>query len=107
MTYAYAIQSSELFAEVAVKYLDQMGENSICFGSESGNIEPFLKAYTVIEKNKSDYEYALRKQLNKEDSFPVASHKACQASDLTEIDLIQPNNILCISYVNAIIRLTL
>ena len=107
LPYAYAVQSSELFAEGAVKSLAQMGVNSICFGSESGNIEPFLKAYTVIEKNKPDYEYALQKQLNKGDSFPVASQKAYQAIDLTEIDLLQPNNILGFSYVNAIKHLNL
>jgi len=107
LPYAYAVQSSELFAKGAVKSLSQMGVNSICFGSESGNIEPFLKAYTVIEKNKTDYEYALQKQLNKGDSFPVACQKAYQAIDLTEIDLLQPNNILGFSYVNAIKNLNL
>src|SRR5699024_10078531 len=107
LPYAYAVQSSELFAEGAVKSLAQMGVNSICFGSESGNIEPFLKAYTVIEKNKPDYEYAIQKQLNKGDSFPVASQKAYQAIDLTEIDLLQPNNILGFSFVNDIRRINL
>src|SRR5699024_12691132 len=102
MPYVYTFQSSELLAESSVKSLAKMVLNSICFGSESGNIEPFLKAYTVIEKNKPDYEYALQKQLNKGDSFPVASQKAYQAIDLTEIDLLQPNNILGFSYVNAI-----
>src|SRR5699024_6151595 len=56
---------------------------------------------------KPDYEYALQKQLNKGDSFPVASQKAYQAIDLTEIDLLQPNNILGFSYVNAIKHLNL
>src|SRR5699024_12802005 len=91
----------------AVISLAQIGVNSICFCSASCNIEPLLQAYTVIEKNKPDYEYALQKQLNKGDSFPVASQKAYQAIDLTEIDLLQPNNILGFSYVNAIKHLNL
>src|SRR5699024_10137664 len=94
MPYVYTFQSSELLAESSVKSLAQMGLNSICFGSESGNIEPFLKAYTVNEKNKTDYEYALQKRLNKGDSFPVASQKAYKAIDLSEIDLLQPTTLL-------------
>lgn len=102
LPYPYAVQSSELFAEGAIKSLAQMGVQSICFGSESGNAQAFLQAHSVINENKPQYEHILHTHLDNGDSFPAASQKAYQAIGLTNIDLVQPNNILGFSYVRAI-----
>src|SRR5690625_4243086 len=38
LPYPYAVQSSDFFAKGAVFTLNEIGADSICFGSESGNI---------------------------------------------------------------------
>src|SRR5699024_8542145 len=41
LPYSYTVQNSTIFADGAVKSLQQLGVSSICFGSETGSIHPF------------------------------------------------------------------
>lgn len=102
LPYAYAVQSSELFAEGAIKSLHELGIDSVCFGSESGEIDDFLNAFSIIDENKVKFEKALHTYLNDGEAFPTASSKAYKAIGLAHIDLFKPNNILGFSYVQAI-----
>ncbi|MFD2043997.1 nucleotidyltransferase [Ornithinibacillus salinisoli] len=104
LPYTYAVQSSNLFAKGSVRTLNEVGVDSICFGSESGDIAPFLSGYETRMKKESTYKEFLTKALDKGLSFPEASKEAYQAIGLTSnaIDLSKPNNILGFSYVSAI-----
>lgn len=50
LPYLYAVQSSNLFAEGAVRTLHESGVSSICFGSESGDADHFTEGYSVYRK---------------------------------------------------------
>ncbi|RDW18455.1 nucleotidyltransferase [Oceanobacillus arenosus] len=106
LPYAFAVQNSDIFAHGAVLTLHEIGVSSICFGSESGRISPFLNSYkTYIDKNDL-FNTALKMGLAEGKSFPEASRDAYQKIELTsgEIDLSKPNNILGFSYVKAILN---
>ncbi|SHF49124.1 nucleotidyltransferase [Ornithinibacillus halophilus] len=104
LPYPYAVQSSNLFATGAVLTLSEIGVDSICFGSEHGEIESFTTGYDLFTNNKDSYNTTLDKYLKEGLSFPAASTKAYHEIGLSngDIDLSQPNNILGFSYVKAI-----
>ncbi|RPF56097.1 nucleotidyltransferase [Aquisalibacillus elongatus] len=104
LPYVYAVQYADLFAKGAMLQLDGLNVDDVCFGSEEGNIEPFLEGYDHYLQEKSLYQSTLHKYLDDGLSFPQASKKAYESINLTqgEIDLSQPNNILGFSYVKAV-----
>ncbi|TMN23479.1 nucleotidyltransferase [Lentibacillus cibarius] len=104
LPYLYAVQSSDLFAEGAVRTLHESGVSSICFGSESGNTQHFMEGYDVFRQNEPFYRELLQDYLKQGIAFPEASRLAYQKIGLTteEMDLSQPNNILGFSYVQTI-----
>lgn len=106
LPFPYAVQSSTLFAKGAVQTLNQMGVDSICFGSESGKISQFKNSYSLLEKKQSEYQATLKEKLSKGLSFPSASEEAYKSIGFNEshLDLTQPNNILGFSYVREILK---
>lgn len=106
LPYAYAVQNSDYFARGAVQALHAIGASSICFGSEAGNADPFISAYLVQQERKQDYKIELKASLDQGLSFPEASMNAYRAIGLVnkQFDLSQPNNILGMGYVNAILE---
>jgi predicted nucleotidyltransferase len=109
LPYAFAVQSSELFAKGAVLALDALGTTSLCFGSESGEISDFIHSYKQLTAKQNEYEQALKMHIKKGLAFPEASRAAYQHIDLdlAKIDLSKPNNILGFSYVKIIYDLQL
>ncbi|MGM8364237.1 nucleotidyltransferase [Virgibacillus sp. W0181] len=104
LPYAYAVQSSELFAKGAVQTLYQIGVDSICFGSEQGNIHYFQSAYKHFKNNQVNFKQEQHHYLNKGYAFPEASRKGYDKIGLTDakLDLTKPNNILGFSYVKEV-----
>lgn len=103
LPYIYAVQNSDIFARGAVAVLNEIGVSSICFGSESGNLESFKENYDLLENNKTEYNNKLKEHLSEGLSFPEASKYAYQAIGMsTKTDLTKPNNILGFSYMKAI-----
>ncbi|MGX4669126.1 nucleotidyltransferase [Cerasibacillus sp. JNUCC 74] len=109
LPYAFAVQSSELFAKGAVLALDALGTTSLCFGSESGEISDFIHCYKQLTAKQNEYEQALKMHIKKGLAFPEASRAAYHHIDLdlAKIDLSKPNNILGFSYVKMIYDLQL
>jgi len=106
LPFCYAVQSSEWFAKGAVASLAEAGVSSICFGSESGDVDAFLKVYNTREQNTNLYQEVFRSNLDNGLSFPEANRAAYRAIGLDngKVDLSQPNNILGFSYVKEIIE---
>ncbi|MEN2766555.1 nucleotidyltransferase [Ornithinibacillus xuwenensis] len=106
LPFVFAVQSSDLFSKGAVLTLHELGVDSICFGSESGNINNFIQGYSDFINQQPVYQDALKKALNEGLAFPEASRKAYQSIGLTteDMDLSQPNNILGFSYVKTILE---
>lgn len=106
LPYAFAVQSSDLFAKGSVLTLNELGVDSICFGSESGEITDFVEGYHTFDQRKKSFQDTLKKQLSLGLSFPEASKMAYKNIGLTTagMDLTKPNNILGFSYVKAILE---
>lgn len=106
LPYVYAVQNSDIFANGAVRILNEIGVNNICFGSESGDIDLFIKAYESFKEKEAIFKETLKSNLNTGISFPEASKRAYSKIGLTNnlIDLSMPNNILGFSYVKAILE---
>ena len=104
LPYVFACQYADLFSKGAIATLDALGVDQICFGSESGNIQPFLNGYEKWSNEKTFFEKTLKESLTSGASFPQASREAYRKLNLTSetFDLSQPNNILGFSYVKAI-----
>ncbi|WP_071395447.1 nucleotidyltransferase [Bacillus tuaregi] len=103
LPYSFAVQKADTFAVGAVSLLAEAGCDSICFGSESGNINTFYQTYHFLSRNQEAYNHNIKHFIDKGYSYPKASSMAFQAiapaNDL--IDLSLPNNILGFQYVKA------
>lgn len=104
LPFAYAVQSSHYFATGAVTILNDLKVETICFGSESGKIEPFYHGVSLMQKHKRLYDETIQTYLQKGYSYPRASSKAYEEIGIDDLDLFQPNNILGLSYTKAIVH---
>lgn len=105
----YATGSAEFFAYGAVSLLEKLGcVDSICFGSECGNIEVLQDLAKIIHDEPKQYQDSLNDSLRQGDSFPRARQKAMRdflKSNVADSILGEPNNILGIEYLKALYRL--
>ncbi len=107
-----AVSSAEGFAGGAVDIFNSLGIDILFFGSECGDL-PALKTVAGLLANESPaYKDALNKGLKAGLSFPAAREEALLSSmktdDIENPDLIRdiindPNNILAIEYLKALI----
>jgi predicted nucleotidyltransferase len=105
----FATSSAEDFAACSVALLDRLGVvDSVCFGSECGDLNKLSGIASVLAEEPKAYTDALRMELKKGLSFPQARYQAlisCEIlSDEDASILASPNNILGIEYCKAIIR---
>ena len=105
----YACASAEYFAYGAVSLLHALRcVDSICFGSECGDLTLLQKAADIMAEEPDAYKHSLQSYLRDGYRFPLARQKAFQ--DFTKEEgiasiLKQPNNILGIEYLKALSRL--
>ncbi|GAA0494906.1 nucleotidyltransferase [Salinibacillus aidingensis] len=104
LPYVFAVQHADLFAKGAILTLDSLNAHTVVFGSELGDIDPFIQSYQQYKQKEEDYKTILQEFLRKGYSFPEAGRKAYEYIGLKtdHLDLTQPNNILGFSYVKAI-----
>ena len=102
---AYACSSAELFAMGSVQLLSRLGVvDYLSFGSESGNIEAFIKLGHALHNESALFQQTLKTELKKGLSFPVARQNALKMELPDYIDILGgPNNILGIEYCRALI----
>ena len=104
----YALSSAELFAFGAIKILDSLGfVSSICFGSETGVLEPLDAVAEILSNEPEEYKVFLKKFLEKGLSYPAARESALNeffGADMAEV-VSSSNNILGIEYLKALKRL--
>lgn len=105
LPYAYAVQSSQLFAKGSVLTLNALGVSHICFGSEAGDITDFITGHHFLKKHHNVFQDQLKSGLKQGLSYPAASKAAYDKIGLSQlnVDLSQPNNVLGFSYVNEIL----
>lgn len=106
LPFAYACNSAAYFGTGAVSILDGLGcVTHLSFGSESGEMQPLLEIAKFLAKEPKAYKNALKENLDKGHSFPKARAFALTETFGKADALKQPNNILGIEYLKAIIRL--
>ncbi|MGG3466556.1 nucleotidyltransferase [Neobacillus pocheonensis] len=104
LPYRFAVQKAETFANGAVSILDAAGCESLCFGSESGDISSFLQTIHFLEENQKSYDENIKQFIHTGVSYPKAMALAFQHLSDSEkfLDLAKPNNILGFQYIKAI-----
>lgn len=103
----YSTASAEGFAFAACGLLINSGiVNSLCFGSESGNIEELLNYASVLEHESTKTDALIRDLIKQGYTYPAAREKAVNLLDnrtpLKDTDISLPNNILGIEYIRAL-----
>ena len=121
----YASQSAELFAKGSVSLLNSLGcVNSICFGSEEGNINALYLIASILCLEPQEFKEKLSSYLSEGMLFPTARNKALFdyinspdfsfGDNFNNIDLSEErlndilsssNNILGIEYIKQLISL--
>jgi len=111
----YALRSAEYFAYGSIQLLNKTGiVNKIVFGSEIGNIKPLLEISEVLAYEPDQLSNLIQEELQTGISFPEARANALQkyftkfknssSSKQFKTILNNPNNILGIEYIKALIR---
>lgn len=98
LPFVFGSQSADIFADASIKILHYLGCKTVVFGSESNNIE----ALENVAKFQDSQEYNLKvkEYLNKGINYPTALAKALNTSQ----DIFNPNDLLGISYIKAILN---
>lgn len=103
LPYSFAVQKADIFAYGAVYLLNALKCGSICFGSEEGEIMPFIHTKNFLNDHKTTYEQAINMYMKEGLSYPAALGSAFKQLNPTTdtVDLSKPNNILGFQYLSA------
>ncbi len=101
LPYVYSTQSSDIFASAAIKILNYLKVDTICFGTERDSIGD-IKKCAITQLNDPRYEKIVKEQLDLGVNYPTALNKALMK--LIDIEITEPNDLLALSYVKEIIK---
>lgn len=103
----FSTSSAEFFSSAAVHILSHIGiVDSLCFGSETGDLETLKKIALYLNNEPENYKNCLRNFLKEGFSYPDARSNALK--NILNIDpniIKSPNNILAIEYLKALEKL--
>lgn len=104
---AYATASAETFAFGGVSLLHQLGfVDYLCFGSECGDIHALWNIANFLIKPDDSFEFAIKQLVQDGMSYPAARANAYTVATGYSPQLLeQPNNILGIEYLKALLKL--
>lgn len=100
LPFAYATQSSDIFAKGALTILNQLGIDTLVFGSESNNIDKLTKIAKLQIKN-PEFDKLVKQNLKQGINYPTALNKALHT--LSNDEIKEPNDLLGISYIKEIL----
>lgn len=108
----YACQPAEIFALGSIKILNALGViDFICFGSELGDIDSLHTLARLLHDEPEAFKLLLKKQLELGVSYPRAVSAALSSylgtgSEAVTSDILgNPNNVLGIEYIKALMAL--
>lgn len=94
----FGVQSADIFAQKAILLLNELKVDKLVFGSESNNL---IKLKRIAKKQlEKDFDYKVRTYLKKGYNYPTALKKALNI----DFDYNNPNDLLGISYLKAILK---
>lgn len=100
LPFYFAVQRADRFAQGGVTIAESIGATSLSFGSECGEIEPFLTAAAENQEQTPAYQLLLKEGLARGLSSAMAASQAFRAMTKT-LDLTTPNNTLGYYYAHA------
>lgn len=102
----YALSCAEIFAKGAVSILNNLNSiNYLSFGSESGNIKSLYSCANELISNSSQLNNSITKYISDGNSYPKA-YEIASAEFISKPDLLKnPNNLLSLEYIKALIEL--
>ncbi|MBE3568689.1 MAG: nucleotidyltransferase [Bacillales bacterium] len=108
LPYYFATQKAETFAFGAIALLHELGVDSFCFGSESGDIKTFEKTAILLEEKNEWIQKEIQKWVKTGISYPKAQSLAMKnvLENISVLDISKPNNILGLQYIKARNRLS-
>ena len=96
LPFVFGSNSADIFAEASLELLNAMKVDKLIFGSESDNVD-LLK--TIAKKQlEPNFDKYVKKYLDQGINYPTALNKAIG------IDLNDPNDLLGVSYIKAILK---
>ena len=101
LPYIYSTQSSDIFAHYAVKLLNYMHIDTLCFGTERDNIDDLINSAKTQINNK-DFDLKVKEYLDLGVNYPTALNNALK--DLNHNIIDTPNDLLALSYIKEIIK---
>lgn len=101
LPYVYSTQSSDIFASAAIKILNYLKVDAICFGTERDSIGD-IKKCAITQLDEPKYNEIVREELELGVNYPTALNKALKK--LIDIEITEPNDLLALSYVKEIIK---
>ncbi|WP_240375147.1 nucleotidyltransferase [Bacillus piscicola] len=104
LPYIFSSQHASWFARGAVSILSELGVDTLCFGSEHGDVYPFLELAKFLQNHEKTYNSLIKEYSSKGLSYPNAAAQAFSALEPEKSwpDLTKPNNILGFHYVRAL-----
>lgn len=99
LPFLYATQSADIFAKGAITILNNIGIDTLVFGTETEDIE-ILKKMADIQINDKNYEYNVKSYLDKGINYPTALSKAIK--DIIGFEINKPNDLLALSYIKQV-----
>ena len=101
LPYIYSTQSSDTFAKYALKILNELKINKLCFGSEDNDIDKLYKVADTQINNK-EFDQKVKEHLDNGINYPTALNNALK--ELIQIEITKPNDLLGVSYIKEIIK---
>jgi predicted nucleotidyltransferase len=101
LPYVYTVQSSDIFAEFAIKILNELKIDTLIFGSESNNLNELITS-AKVQLNNTNFNTLVQKYLKDGINYPTALNNALK--DLKCAPINTPNDLLGISYIKSILN---
>lgn len=103
---AWTVRDAEHYALGAVSLLHRLGITHLAFGAESESLEAMEKIAELLENPTDGFQEALHRRLKAGAGYPRAVSQALEEINPVWAEIMnQPNNILAICYLRAILRL--
>ena len=99
LPFVFGTQSADIFADNAIKLLNDLKVTKIIFGSESNDIEK-LELIAQKQLNDKSYDFNVKEYLDKGHNYPTAMAKALNINNFEFL----PNDLLGISYLKSILK---
>ena len=99
LPFFYATNSSDYFAEGAIKILNELNCDYLVFGSETNDLDNLIEL-ADIQLNNKEYNKLVKEYLDQGNNYPTSLSKALY--ELSNIKVSEPNDLLAISYIKQI-----